>query len=80
MALASQARDEELIVAGSAELTPLEGEGAGTPSVPPPAAEIGFIIRAAGRQVCTDPKSGLTHVGAKRADRERHHHVLVPLS
>ena len=79
-ALASQARDEELIVARLAELTPLEAEGDGTPSAPPPAAEIEFIIRAAGRRVCTDPKSGLTHVGAERANRERQHHLLVPLN
>ena len=67
-------------MAGSAKLTPLEAEGDGSPSVPPPAAEIGFIIRAAGRQVCTDPKSGLTHVDAERADREQRHHLLVPLN
>ena len=78
--LASQARDEELIVAGLAGLTPLEAEGDEPPSVPPPTAEIGFIIQVAGRRVCTDPQSGLTHVGAKRADREQHHRLLVPLN
>ena len=64
-ALALQARDEELIVARSTELA-LEAEGAGAPSIPPPAAEIGFIIQDAGRRVCTDPQSGLTRVGARK--------------
>ena len=78
-ALALQARDEELIVARSTELA-LEAEGAGAPSVPPSAAENGFIIQVAGRRVCTDPQSGLTRVGAKKADQEQHHRLLVPLN
>ena len=42
-------------MARSTELA-LEAEGARAPSVPPPAAEIGSIIRVAGRRVCTDPQ------------------------